>query len=102
MSAFVFALMSLAAYRLTRFITTDTFPPVARIRIFFEERWGDDGDWAEMVSCPYCAGFWVSGLVLAATRAMGLIPLPRPIVFALWLPLAGAQALLSALDSKLT
>lgn len=94
-----FVLMALGSYVLTYLVTTASFPPAARLRAFFLKRWGPE--WGEVWTCPYCMGLWCSGLVLAGTHALALIPLPRPEVFALWLPLWGAQCLLNALDSHI-
>lgn len=70
----VFVLAVLAAYRLTRLVTTDsiTEPLFERVRWYFERRWhakhddlGSQTEWnskiAYMLSCAWCTGFWVSG-----------------------------------------
>lgn len=62
MTPFAFVIVSLAAYRIWRFLFLDDFPPVAgprrRFTDFIQERFGDD--WADGVSCPYCSGTWVA------------------------------------------
>jgi len=68
------ALASLAAYRVTRLVTSDkiTEPIFDRIRFGLERRWyvkhgPADSDThfnsklAYLLSCPWCLGFWVSG-----------------------------------------
>lgn len=71
---------ALAAYRLTRLVVEDSFPPL-RTRIdrivarhSSEEPDGEGGvvihqdAWAELLTCPYCVSFWVSLGVVAARR----------------------------------
>lgn len=58
---------ALAAYRLTRLWTRDSLPPLPRFRQYVLDRWGNKA-WAELVDCPWCAGFWISlGVALAAS-----------------------------------
>lgn len=71
----LFLLATLAAYRVTRLVTTDKIaePVTERVRWWFENRWvakhgsGSEENWnskwAYMLSCPWCFGFWVSGVV---------------------------------------
>lgn len=88
------ALASLAAYRVTRLVTLDkiTEPIFGALRLWLEERWirkhaGDDENlaclygksetWnsklAFLLSCPWCLGFWVSGVgTLLVSLAYGL------------------------------
>lgn len=49
----------LAAHRLTRLITHDSLPPVARFRQYVLDRWGNN-PWSELAVCPWCMGFWVA------------------------------------------
>lgn len=73
------AVNALAAYRLTRLITRDSFPPVARVRDAvvdkLDARQDAKGDptthpLATLITCPWCAGFWVAaGVAVAATVA---------------------------------
>lgn len=81
-----------AAARLTRLITRDTFPPVAHAREWVLDRVdpgkvrdtdGEPPALAELLTCNWCAGWWVSaGVVIARAFA------PR-----LWDPLARALAM---------
>lgn len=50
---------ALAAYRITRLITHDSLPPMARLRDYVLNRWGDN-PWSELIVCPWCMGVWVS------------------------------------------
>jgi hypothetical protein len=49
----------LAAARITRLITHDSLPPMARLRDYVLDRWGDD-PWSELIVCPWCMGVWIS------------------------------------------
>lgn len=64
-AATIVGVMSTA--RLTRLITTDTWPPVVWLRIkvasFAESRGLDE--WGDIVTCPYCAAPWLTFPVLA-------------------------------------
>lgn len=85
----------LAAYRLTRLVVDDTFPPVKWLRdrivaahttVVANPGGGTvdkPGALAELVQCPWCAGFWVSVLVVAAHWAVPEIWLPVSLVLAL-------------------
>jgi thiosulfate reductase cytochrome b subunit len=108
-----------AAYRITRFVTTDkiTEPIFDPLRLWLETRWirkhaGDDENlaylygksekWnsklAFMLSCPWCLGFWVSGAgSLLVSTVYGLDYL----VFALlWLATSTIVGLIGRIDSE--
>lgn len=60
--AIVVAALSIA--RLTRLITQDIYPPVAWLRA----KWAGlthDGEWAELVTCPFCAAPYIAAVILA-------------------------------------
>lgn len=60
------ALIALGAYRLWRFLAVDTFPPVKAVRVRVIRRpWA-----AEFLTCPWCAGCWVTAAVTWATWAV--------------------------------
>ena len=77
----LFVLVTLAAYRLWRFVSLDDFPPMVAVRDWFRDavfrRYGDE--WAGGIACAWCAGFWCTIAVVAAVWAWR--PLPAP---ALW------------------
>ncbi len=73
-------ILALAAYRLTRMVTTDTIFDKPRIRIF--RRYPPPGSWqtvgrkgetlpdgqirdahwiGKLIDCPWCIGFWIAG-----------------------------------------
>lgn len=65
----------LCAYRLTRLVVADSFPPIQALRDRIVKRYtkvtvtehGTDiepGPLAELVDCPWCASVWLSGLVV--------------------------------------
>lgn len=109
-SALVLAVDALAAYRLTRLVTADTIAEPARAVViqagYERERPGvevpepgpgstwtevalndpDPPRLAELVTCRWCAGFWVAVGVVAARRLA-----PRA-----WRPLADALAFSAA------
>lgn len=69
-----FIITSLAAYRLTRFITTDIMP-FSGIRNFLLDRW-DGTIYAEGLTCPACMGAWVSFALVGALAQITSIRLP--------------------------
>jgi uncharacterized protein DUF1360 len=66
-SPFEFVLASLAVYRLWRLLAEDDILEPVRRRVLRYVGWkvGDDlpadyrGRWAEFLTCPWCAGFWL-------------------------------------------
>lgn len=103
----LFLLATLAAYRVTRLVTTDKIaePVTERIRWWFERRWYEKHDtgsdeewnskWAYMLSCPWCFGFWVSGVMsVLLSVAYGLDYLGI-----MWLAMSAGVGLLAKVDS---
>jgi hypothetical protein len=77
-SALAYALVALAAYRLTRVVTTDSISLAARDRLFLWA-WDDTDEivvarapWRtyvyELFTCSWCLGVWVSAAVYSAWR----------------------------------
>ena len=52
--------VTLAAFRLTRLITWDDFPPIKAVRDFIIRKSGEGSALAELVSCPFCTSVWVA------------------------------------------
>lgn len=77
----LFALSSLAAFRLWRLLAVDRLPPLMwprdRLEAFVDRRFGTV--WADGITCPHCSGSWVAFAVVAAVWACHPLPLP-----ALW------------------
>src|SRR5688572_26212138 len=115
--AWMFVLGTLAAYRLTRLVTTDkiTEPIFDKIRQRLEIRWirrhaENDEDRARLfsqteyfnsklaflLSCAWCLGFWVSGVVtVILSMAYGL---HYPILT--WLAMSTVVGFLGNIDSE--
>ena len=58
-------LVCLATYRVTRLLTADSFPPLARARDAVEDRWGDESWQAYLAHCPWCVSVYVAGVLTA-------------------------------------
>lgn len=56
----LYVLVVLAAYRVTRVIVHDDFPPTMALRRVVVRKFGPDSSWADLVACPWCMGWWVS------------------------------------------
>lgn len=57
--------------RLTRLLVFDTYPPAAWVR----SRWEaitNDGPWATLVNCGYCAAPWIAVITIAWAWATSL------------------------------
>jgi hypothetical protein len=63
----------LASARLTRLLTEDTWPPSVWVRIKWQEI-TDDGPWADLVTCPWCASPWIAGVNLVVALVTDLHP----------------------------
>lgn len=72
-----FLLLALASWRVFRLIAEDTILDKPRRRILRLGDWQEEDDphqqnlpddyrdaWATFLTCPYCAGFWMSGIAL--------------------------------------
>lgn len=66
----LFILMALAAYRLFRLVALDTITEPAR------KRFKPDGKMGLFISCPWCAGAWISFGTVAVTAQCANVPLP--------------------------
>lgn len=72
----VFVFMSLAAYRVTRFVIKDTLPPIADLRRWAVRKVGEKNPWSEGFTCPWCSGFYCCGAVWGITWYFHSLPLP--------------------------
>lgn len=66
-----FVLLGLAAYRLQRFITLDTIPGA-----WIRGRFAEGSKPHEFVSCPHCAGSWITLAVFAVAAQFASIVWP--------------------------
>lgn len=64
----------IGAGRLTRLLTTDTWPPVIRIRVWWDGV-TKDGPWAALVHCLWCAAPWFFLAALASFTVSFLHPI---------------------------
>lgn len=88
-------MLALASFRVTRLVTSDVIADKPRRAV---QAWALTNKHAkvdQLVSCSYCAGFWITLAVLAARRFRP----GRVLVDAF--AVAGAQALLSAADVRM-
>jgi hypothetical protein len=46
-------------------LTIDDYPPSIAIRVWWQKVTGD-GAWAKLVTCPWCAGPWITLLMVAS------------------------------------
>jgi hypothetical protein len=93
----VFLLMALAAYRVTRLLVADQFPPVEVQRERIAARYGNESWQAYLSRCPWCAGVYVSAITVGLTDLAASVPLPVLTIPAL----SAVVGLLSAIDVAL-
>lgn len=97
-----FALLALAAFRLWKLIADDAIldPP----RDWAMQRL--DARWELFIVCPWCAGFWLSGIVLAGwTFTLGDVPSgvdQRLVWMGVWFALSGAVGLIAEALKRIT
>jgi hypothetical protein len=97
----VVALICLTAYRVTRLLVRDTFPPIAVQRARIAERWGDASWQAYLSTCSWCAGVWVAGLVtLGAWLASAHYPYDVPVPVLVWAAAAAVTGLLASWERE--
>lgn len=63
MTPFRFILLTLIAFRFTRLLTTDLWPPTKRFRELVEDRFGEESGWYVLITCPWCAGAYITAAV---------------------------------------
>lgn len=93
-----FLAMVLVVFRLARFVTEDTFPPMAWLRRWLIQHWVDakKDDWADLWSCPHCCGIWLSGFATVAGYLLGWFYGGPAVGVVVFLAMAGAQSLLAS------
>lgn len=72
MTIAAFFLVVFAVARATRALVFDDFPPVVRLRGWWDGKTIGSG-WNELFHCPYCLGFWLAlpAVVLASGFLFG-------------------------------
>lgn len=94
MSGVLLTVIALACYRVTHFITSDVFPPIAKLRESIIRRTGDGSTWAYLVECQWCVGVYVSAAAVGWYDHVHGLPVP---VF-WWLAVSGVVGFLSAVE----
>lgn len=68
-------LVALAAVRLWWLVARDSITQIIR-----DELPDEVSDWLE---CPWCAGFWISAVVVLVAWAAGVVPIDTPAMYAI-------------------
>lgn len=63
MTALALLVAALAAYRVSRLIIDDEWPPIVWFRRRVLDRFGKDSAWFTFISCYWCVGAYVSAAV---------------------------------------
>lgn len=71
-----FIVIALAVFFITYVWTRSALPPVKHLREAVLDRFGEGSSPAYLVTCPWCAGFWISVVVTAITAWTVGIPMP--------------------------
>lgn len=82
-TAVIAALLVLTCYRVTRLLTTDSFPPLLRFRHWVAYRWGSASWQAYLSECPWCVSVWIAAMLVAVLVATVGCPYPLLVVPAL-------------------
>lgn len=90
----LFPLFTLACYRITRIVTRDDLPWLASIRTrTYEAVQRRHGlEWADGLTCAWCAGWWVTAVATAWLDY--LVGVPIPVLW--WLATATTVGLIGA------
>lgn len=95
--------MSLVAYRVTRLVVSDTFPPVQWLRdtlVGADEvkLVGTKWEWfGELITCYWCASFWIAGATVLVTNLFTSVQLP----FLMWWAVAAVAAFTAYVEDVL-
>jgi hypothetical protein len=79
--------LTLASFRVTRLVTRDTITEPLRSRIP-----DNDSGLGYLIRCDWCAGIWVSGVIVLGTNLMHDFALPVLV----WAAVAGGLGLLAS------
>jgi len=71
------------AARLTRVLTYDDYPPSIAVRVWWQKV-TKDGPWAKLVSCPWCAGPWITLIMIVSFIVAALLYRDAAWVLTLW------------------
>lgn len=81
MEGLTLSVAALAAYRVTRLITADRI--ALPLRRWVDRRFGDDSSLGYFVRCPWCVGWYVSGVTVLAVDSVESVPVPLLAVLAM-------------------
>lgn len=105
LTAVEIALLGLAAYRVTRLVVLDTIadaPRDAVVSWLLRKHTYVRHMAVTLISCIFCAGWWVTGAVLAAWTAATGGGWGNPVTYLVsWFAVAGVAALAGAADDAL-
>lgn len=68
--------------RLTRIITYDDFPPIVRLRIWYDSHTSEE--WSKLVHCPWCMGPWVALMAMSTFAVSSYVPVLAAIWWVFW------------------
>lgn len=105
MTPFVFVLAALVAYRVSLFITADTFPPMTKLRFRISQGFRKsklvgvvNPTWADFITCIHCVGIYVTAAIVLVLDVLLEYSVPLP--FFVWLALAGSVSLVAKVTDK--
>lgn len=97
MSLGTLLVLALAAWRVTRLITADSIfagPREAALRRLTAGK--AESKPAELLTCAWCMGMWVSAAVVGGYDAVASVPIPVYV----WLAVAAAVGILASIDQR--
>ncbi len=69
-------LVCLATFRATWFVTVDDFPPMAKLRAWVTQRFGEGSSVTYLITCLWCVSVWLGAGITALTDVFVSVPLP--------------------------
>lgn len=76
------AVAIVGAARLTRLIVFDSFPPVVRLRVWYQDHVSEE--WGTLVECPWCMGPWMTLVAILTWIPTSLTYLLPSWLWAMW------------------
>lgn len=92
----LFIVLALCVYRVTHLITTDHFPPVAKLRDRVWRKFGDDSWVTYLSTCQWCVSVYVGGVLTLLTDL--IIGIPSPWLW--WGAASAVTGFLSAVEPE--
>lgn len=76
MRPFALLVVTLAAYRATRLVTTDTLFGSWRARWFlrYPPTGRDAHPLGQLIDCPWCIGWWIAGVAVTVAAVVHVLP----------------------------